>query len=420
LNKSFSPQFSVNLVCKFAYMFQTKIENSPVKAACFIQQKVARVYTDGFVWSSRSVGWLLCLYFYSAGYGVAQNLVPNSGFEDYRYLPAAEAQIQAVSTWFNPNQAAKPLIKAIPDYIHQDGEGPASPSEGFFTSLLPYEGQGMTGLVAYHREWPDFREYLSVPLTVPLEPGVTYQASFWVAMGSYGYLAVSGLGLGFSIELPTQHNNQPLTPALMLQHEAVVSAKKWEKLVFTFTADQAYRYVTIGNFADDQKVEVTVLNEGKHPCAYYLIDEVVLEAGALPTVDLEPAVLEKDTLSQNLPDPSLFEGRKVTLLQTIVVRKPLVDLRIMDAKEPDGDIISLNLNGEWVLENHEVKSKPFKLKIGLKPQQPNYLVLFAVNLGYKPPNTASLIFKDGGKKREITLRSDLQTCGTIVFIHEPK
>jgi len=98
----------------------------------------------------------------------------------------------------------------------------------------------------------------------------------------------------------------------------------------------------------------------------------------------------------------------------------IVDIKLFDFKIQDGDIVSINFNGDWILENHSIESKPTDLKLSLNQEGKNYLLLHAVNVGRRPPNTMALKYKQGGETKEISLQSDMDTSELIEIIYTPK
>ena len=116
------------------------------------------------------------------------------------------------------------------------------------------------------------------------------------------------------------------------------------------------------------------------------------------TVKLPP--VKADTTSELM-------GRKVSTKATVKASKHEVTIRFWDHQAEDGDIISLNLNGKWVLKEQMVYKKPQEITIQLDKGD-NYLVLHAENLGTSPPNTAAIsIIEDGEVIENLVLRSDM-------------
>lgn len=112
--------------------------------------------------------------------------------------------------------------------------------------------------------------------------------------------------------------------------------------------------------------------------------------------------------------PAILQGRKVDFTKTIQVNGDHVEVFINDAQTEDGDIISLNLNGEWIVKGLVVSKAGAKIVVPLI-HKTNYLVMHAENLGSIPPNTASMQINDGTKVHQIILNSDAGKSEGILF-----
>lgn len=137
---------------------------------------------------------------------------------------------------------------------------------------------------------------------------------------------------------------------------------------------------------------------------------------------------EKDTVPPEDPDviftdgniPLKVKGRDVLLQNTITVNSTEFEIEIWDQSMPDGDSISLNLNGKWILENYEVVKQKLKMKVKISASNPNnYLILYALNLGEFSPNTAAVAVLVGGKEYKLTLKSDMKSSGALNFYYKP-
>lgn len=101
-----------------------------------------------------------------------------------------------------------------------------------------------------------------------------------------------------------------------------------------------------------------------------------------------------------------LNGRKTETVETILVKNKKVTIKIWDDNQVDGDVVSLNLNGTWILKNYELKKEIKELEIDL-PEDSNELILFAENLGKMPPNTAAISVWNGTEKiKSLVLNSD--------------
>jgi len=53
------------------------------------------------------------------------------------------------------------------------------------------------------------------------------------------------------------------------------------------------------------------------------------------------------------------------------------------------------------------------LRVALDPTADNYLVMYAHNVGLRPPNTAAVVIYDGVTSRRAILTSDLKNCEAV-------
>ena len=112
--------------------------------------------------------------------------------------------------------------------------------------------------------------------------------------------------------------------------------------------------------------------------------------------------------------PSRLDNRDVVIKQkNMVVEGESITIEVYDHQLADGDIISLNYNGHWILENFQLRRRARKMTLPLKPTNDNYLILHAVNLGNKPPNTATLSYIYKGEKKRIVMESNMNESEMI-------
>lgn len=128
--------------------------------------------------------------------------------------------------------------------------------------------------------------------------------------------------------------------------------------------------------------------------------------------DSNQVIKVTDPVVENGPEVG---GRKVAVDQTVEVAEEELRLLIWDADKQDGDIISLNFNDQWVLENYRLKNKKHEVVVKVVPGKDNTLVLYALNQGRIPPNTAAVMFWDGKQYQKMRMQSDLEKSGAIRF-----
>ena len=112
--------------------------------------------------------------------------------------------------------------------------------------------------------------------------------------------------------------------------------------------------------------------------------------------------------------PSRLEEREVAISQTTIeVKQQKLLLEIFDHRQEDGDIISLNFNGHWILKEKQLKKSPLKMVVELNDEGENYLLLHAENLGEVPPNTIAIRYFVDGIRKIVVLNSDLNQSEMI-------
>lgn len=114
-----------------------------------------------------------------------------------------------------------------------------------------------------------------------------------------------------------------------------------------------------------------------------------------------------------------YENRKNNIVKTIKIEQPVFQVDFYDNGEIDGDSISVFFNGKLILSHKKLTDKPLTLTLSVDRNLPqNVITMYAENLGTIPPNTALMIVRDGDKRYEVRMESDLGKSGTVVFTHE--
>lgn len=125
----------------------------------------------------------------------------------------------------------------------------------------------------------------------------------------------------------------------------------------------------------------------------------------------EKAVVELQKNKDGVP--KALKNRKVKLQNTLEVESNQLKIAVWDYAAEDNDTISLNINGQWVLENHRITKKKKWIILDFDPKEDNYIFLYAHNLGAIPPNTVNLSINDGKTEQTSKLESDLKNCGYL-------
>ena len=119
----------------------------------------------------------------------------------------------------------------------------------------------------------------------------------------------------------------------------------------------------------------------------------------------------------------IWNGDTVSLQETVIVKSPNITIYPYDHRKEDGDIISLNINGIWLMEHYSLRlygKDEKRAKLSVIPNKDNYLISKAWNLGDIPPNTLTLEIDDGiGEPQIVTIESEIGKSGAIKIIYDP-
>ncbi len=132
-----------------------------------------------------------------------------------------------------------------------------------------------------------------------------------------------------------------------------------------------------------------------------------------PVVKKEPKPEKPDLEIGNDGEPKSLKKRRVKHEKDVIVHATKVKIYVWDYAAEDRDTISLNINGNWVLQNYGLVKQKKMIEVEFKPKGDNYILLYAHNLGRIPPNTMTISIDDGKKEQILRLESNLNTCGYL-------
>ncbi len=130
-----------------------------------------------------------------------------------------------------------------------------------------------------------------------------------------------------------------------------------------------------------------------------------------------PPTEEEIVINQPKAKPEEVTVRNIKQGHHITVQSDSLTIHVFDHKKIDGDIISLNYNGNWLVQKHKLSSERHEVHLTIDPYlSENYILFYAINLGRNPPNTATIAILDGvGEEQQIVLEADLNQCDIIYF-----
>jgi OmpA-OmpF porin, OOP family len=262
--------------------------------------------------------------------GVAQNLVPNSSFEQYINFDTSQYngwhKVQASDTpdYFNLSNN-KPYNNVFNDYIG---------------GTYPKTGTGFTGMFCYriepNRTIKNIREYIETTLISGLEKDSLYSFEISLSLDAESNVAIKNFGVYFSSE-QIQYNKDfktfVLKPQIEFSSFFLDSINCWITLKAFYKASGTEKYMIMGNFKSDKLTSIKSLRYIKDKskskkwnlasnelAAYYYMDDVILEKVHL------------DVIKPQLPDSTVvvetnntFDINKIEIDSAIILKNIVFD-----------------------------------------------------------------------------------------------
>lgn len=248
---------------------------------------------------------IISLLFCFAVPTMAQNLVPNPGFEEYNSCPTSQAALQfspdytqfpSAKAWINP------VLNSSSDYLNRCAPEVPSPSYGSVsvpnTGLgyqNPRTGDGMAGIITYASEpvssgvlW--YGEYIECRLTQKLKAGYIYELEFYVSFtvrkewAGKNWLAMDRIGACFTNDLLLESSLHYIPAPFHVENTPgnfLTDTTNWIKISGKYKAKGGEEYMTLGTFNDGKPISALQVypatpSPNGDGYGYYFIDDVSL------------------------------------------------------------------------------------------------------------------------------------------------
>ena len=266
----------------------------------------------------------LILSFFSLS---AQNLVPNSGFDDLSDCPGAYAEIEKAPPW-------KSATNGSPDLYNECSVRPGIrvPNAGlrFNSYQLPRSGAGYAGIFVYSElsVGSGNSEYLEVPLLEPLKKNVDYYVEFYVSVDltptdvwRYSDAVGAAFVEGFYYEDVSGGGAMKRSADIEHAGELLTDTSNWMLINGCYTARGGEDHLIIGNFRDAKNTMFVVEDLSLDPKHSYLLIEDV----AVNTFDPFPdnvVLCDDDTISLSVEfNGAAIEWSTGETTSTIIITK---------------------------------------------------------------------------------------------------
>lgn len=278
----------------------------------------------------------------------AQNLVLNPGFEDSISCPGGMGYIGMSNGWTS-------YMYGTPDYFHICAPNCSFPStcvgipRNFAGYQQAYDGNAYAGIITYHNSIPSARELIGTELSSTLQIGKKYFVSAYFCRGNDFSVRSASNSIGFRFSTIPYSDLSPC-PIDNFSHVSTLSiltdSVNWTKISGVFIADDAYKYLIIGNFCDDLHTDTADMYiDSQYSHAYYYVDNVCVSEDSLCQATTNISSTEIVNRAQAFPSPFNSE------LTVTCSDNELLELAIYDCtmknmiKQRFSNTVILNTNG---------------------------------------------------------------------------
>ncbi len=123
----------------------------------------------------------------------------------------------------------------------------------------------------------------------------------------------------------------------------------------------------------------------------------------------------------NIPGAPVKQPTSTDFQKEFEVKSRTISLFIFDDAAEDGDIISVNVNNKWEIENKMIFKNGEKIELTIQEAATNFLMLYAVNQGASGPNTLAGTINDGVTEQrfDLNLKTGEVAYFKITFDNSP-
>jgi outer membrane protein OmpA-like peptidoglycan-associated protein len=187
-----------------------------------------------------------------AGFSLdAQNLVPNPGFEEFKFCPGGYSERPEefhVKDWY-------PANPGTPDHFNSCSHGEADVPHNWAGVSDAFEGHGYVGLYAWMNIDINYREFVQCKLISPLIKDSLYVFRFHYKLSSYSKFSIDRIGVLLTDSMVSWKRDRApnISPTFHALRDSALTEHtgSWETGSWEFRASGGEQFVTIGNFYDN-------------------------------------------------------------------------------------------------------------------------------------------------------------------------
>lgn len=123
---------------------------------------------------------------------------------------------------------------------------------------------------------------------------------------------------------------------------------------------------------------------------------------------------EKKKTKVPLTSPKVtYSKRAISTPTEYRVGSSLINICVVDEQTIDGDSVSIEYKDSIVMQDIRLSKSKHCIQLKVETNQPNYLIIHALNEGRIKPNTVTVIIDDGIETQKISIKTTLLTSGAI-------
>ena len=254
----------------------------------------------------------IILVLFSVVKGDAQiNYVLNPSFEEYSACPNSLDQINLATHWTSLDT----LVSFDSFYYYgtcageycnacADVGGVGVPIGSWYYQYA-HSGNGMVQAVMCNVDNSDYlegRDYTHGHLSKSLRVGIQYCVSFYVVREQQSVFAINNIGAYLddgSINIGNYYCGSPQTAYVpqVMETDIITDTLYWTKVQGSFIANGTERFITIGNFKDNEHTDTLNMHYGTSEFSLYLIDDVsVIESDNVPFAGNDTSIVAGDSV----------------------------------------------------------------------------------------------------------------------------
>ncbi len=306
------------------------------------------------------LNFLLFLFFLVPLLSSAQhmNLVPNHSFEGLFNLPVRPNPKNSFE--FEPTSGYKPFqkntkywfagSKTTPDLRITHNENYSECRRRYPICDKARTGTMMVGIITHlkNTNTDSYREYVQIKLGKILHPGKMAYVEFWAVKERQARLVSNNLGVYFSLKKVEEDTEEVINKVPQINSDSIINKDSygWVKIVDSFIPDKPYRFMTIGNFFDNEHTSIATSEDFygspyTPPYAYYLIDDI--------------RVWQKGRVEENKPPKPQLVFDTNTITSNQAVRLQNIHFQLDRATLEPSSYTELNKLYQFLQEHPKVK-----------------------------------------------------------------